>query len=507
MTKHFRLALIAFVNLISLTTYAQVEFGGPYVIANPFLPRTPSSIIAVDVDKDFDIDIVVNNYRYPNGPLIWYENTRQESNMFIPHLIEDTRTLPGLSVDVADLDNDGDRDILATYESDVVLAWYENFPAVERFSPAQAISTEAVHPYAVKAIDMDRDLDQDVLVISIHGELQWFENTDSKGTFGELQNLNEDNPVFAESICLADLDGDSDKDLIAFTQTKTVWYELRNDTAAFSGQKMISDSLSGIFTGAAADLDNDEDVDVVAAGYNYIVVSKNIDARGNFDSTFVITQSAGDIRSLAVADLDNDGFADIMTATISGEIKWYRNTDYGRKFASAKVIYKSNAQAGYVASADFNLDGNNDVVSAFTADVNGLLFHKNLWTPTDVESDTPIPESFKLFQNYPNPFNPITTIEYRVSTGLVISNERSDVRNLKDFSSSGNKLTPRNDMVSVKLAVYDILGREVSTLVNEQQKPGQYRVQFDGAGLASGVYYCALRCGTVVFTRKMILLK
>ncbi|MCK5086909.1 MAG: hypothetical protein KAQ90_05280, partial [Melioribacteraceae bacterium] len=114
---------------------------------------------------------------------------------------------------------------------------------------------------------------------------------------------------------------------------------------------------------------------------------------------------------------------------------------------------------------------------------------------------------------YPNPFNPTTTIKYLIPS-TVISNERSDVRNLRDFSSQA----PRNDNVHVTLKVYDILGREVAILVNKEQSPGNYEVQFDASSVSrritSGIYYYRLSAGNLpagkagfVETKKMILIK
>ena len=87
-----------------------------------------------------------------------------------------------------------------------------------------------------------------------------------------------------------------------------------------------------------------------------------------------------------------------------------------------------------------------------------------------------IPTEFRLFQNYPNPFNPGTIIKFEV---------------------------PKASPVSLK--VYDILGREVSVLVNERKEPGSYEVKFDGSNLASGVYLYRLRAGSFVQTKQLLL--
>jgi hypothetical protein len=89
-----------------------------------------------------------------------------------------------------------------------------------------------------------------------------------------------------------------------------------------------------------------------------------------------------------------------------------------------------------------------------------------------------IPESFKLYQNYPNPFNPVTVIRY---------------------SLIENSLT--------NLKVFDALGREITTLVNEKQNAGIYEVEFDGSSLPSSVYFYMLTSGDLTETRKMFLVK
>ncbi len=102
---------------------------------------------------------------------------------------------------------------------------------------------------------------------------------------------------------------------------------------------------------------------------------------------------------------------------------------------------------------------------------------------TNVEESGVIPKEFYLYQNYPNPFNPTTTIKYSVP----------NVGTSHDLS--------------LQIKVYDILGREVATLVNKPHQPGNYSIDFNASGLTSGVYFYQLQAGDFVQTKKLILLR
>lgn len=102
--------------------------------------------------------------------------------------------------------------------------------------------------------------------------------------------------------------------------------------------------------------------------------------------------------------------------------------------------------------------------------------------PTDllvsVEEERPVPSVYALEQNYPNPFNPVTVLRYQLA-------------------EAGH----------VRLVVYDLLGREVSVLVDEARVAGDHVARFDGSGYASGVYFCRIRSGSFVATKSMMLVR
>ena len=122
-------------------------------------------------------------------------------------------------------------------------------------------------------------------------------------------------------------------------------------------------------------------------------------------------------------------------------------------------------------------------ISSFSDD--NIVKVSNL--PVGVEDENNfVADDFSLEQNYPNPFNPSTSIRYNISS--VIASE-----------------TKQSQFVSLK--VYDVLGNEVATLVNEEKPAGSYEVKFDAAGLSSGIYFYKLQAGSLVETKKMILLR
>jgi len=131
---------------------------------------------------------------------------------------------------------------------------------------------------------------------------------------------------------------------------------------------------------------------------------------------------------------------------------------------------------------DYQSHGRNDFVSptvGWSGGGNDSLYkYTGIPLPVEDGSISTLPDQFGLEQNYPNPFNPSTTIKYSIY--------------ITEF---------------VTLKVYDVLGNEVATLVNEEKPAGSYEVHFNAAELSSGIYFYELQTGNFVGTKKMILLK
>lgn len=154
---------------------------------------------------------------------------------------------------------------------------------------------------------------------------------------------------------------------------------------------------------------------------------------------------------------------------INGNGGVFKSTNDGLSFTNT----------GITASGNQIVSHGNKMYAATTGSTTGGVW---IYTDTTLTSVTPvstgIPENFELKQNYPNPFNPVTKIEFSVPVAEFIT-----------------------------LKIFDIMGREIRTLVNEKLQPGTYEKSFDGSQLTSGVYFYKIAIGDFVSTKKMLLVR
>jgi hypothetical protein len=142
-----------------------------------------------------------------------------------------------------------------------------------------------------------------------------------------------------------------------------------------------------------------------------------------------------------------------------------------------------------------------DGVGYVYAGTNNGIWRRPLSQVVSVSQPPEFPTAFRLDQNYPNPFNPTTTIEYSIGGVVALSEPRAS------SDAVGTSRGGVEGQTSVKLVIYDLLGRQVAVLVNERKMSGTYEVKFDGTNLASGVYFYRLQAGDFVQTRKCIYMR
>ena len=192
-----------------------------------------SSVFAADVDGDGDLDVL--SASVSDDKIAWYENT-DGAGSFGGQQVISTAADGARSVFAADVDGDGDLDVLSASADDDKIAWYENTDGAGSFGTQQVISTAADGARSVFAADVDGDGDLDVLsASSVDDKIAWYENTDGAGTFGAQQVISTAADA-AGSVFAADVDGDGDLDVLSASvvDDKIAWYENRGGQFALA---------------------------------------------------------------------------------------------------------------------------------------------------------------------------------------------------------------------------------------------------------------------------------
>jgi FG-GAP-like repeat/WW domain len=326
------------------------------------------SIYAVDMDGDGDMDVL--SASTTDGRVAWYENTGYHSGTFSSQKVISSGFGDPWSVFVADVDGDGDMDVLTASNTNRRIGWFENTSG-GTFSEPHTITSQAHSPRTVHGVDLDGDGDMDVLSASLGGNnVTWYENL-GDGTFG-IGRLITDQVNGVRAAYAADLNGDGNLDVLSASRndSKIAWYA-NDGSGNFSAQHNISTTCFGALFVYAADLNCDNHLDVlsVCSVSNTIVWYENLDGSGIFSAPKVITKALSGAFAVDVADLDNDGDMDVLSASEQDhKIAWYRNMDGAGTFSAQIEISIHAKQARAVYAADLDGDGDLDVLSASRID-------------------------------------------------------------------------------------------------------------------------------------------
>ena len=313
-----------------VSSNAQSTFGSPQGITGS--TDSPYRVYAADLDGDGDADIL--SASESDNKIAWYEN--QGGGTFGTQQIITTNAQYARNLYATDLDGDGDVDVLSASHSDDKIAWYENLGVnTATFGPQQVITTNADSARSVYATDLDGDGDADVLSASGYDDkIAWYENLGvNSGTFGPQQTITTSADAY--SVYATDLDGDGDADVLSAVWDKIAWYE-NTGGGTFGNQQVITTSAQGAVSVYATDLDGDGDADVLSASMSddKIAWYENLGpaSPGSFGPQQVITTHGDGPRSVYATDLDGDGDADVLSASSwDDRIDWYENlTNYWR---------------------------------------------------------------------------------------------------------------------------------------------------------------------------------
>ena len=333
----------------------------------------PFSVTYADLDGDGDLDALGAGF-YADD-ITWWENDGTPANGgWITHTIDGVFD-GGIQVAAADLDRDGDLDVLGAGFLAGDTTWWENdgTPANGGWITHTIEDNAAATAIAVASTDLDGDGDLDVLGANlVYDRIVWWENDGTPANGGWITHTIVIGFDGARSVAMIDLDGDGDVDVVgaAFLDGDITWWE-SDGTPANGG--WVTHTISGAFTTAyaltVADLDGDGDVDVLGVNQAANTVawweSDGSPANGGW-TTHTIDGAFNGAAGVAAADLDGDGDLDVLgAANVADNITWWENdgtpADGGW---TTHTIYTNFDGAMSVAAADLDKDGDLDVLGA-----------------------------------------------------------------------------------------------------------------------------------------------
>jgi hypothetical protein len=404
MKIYLSLSLLLLFNVCAFGQFAdqQVISEGPHI---------PTDIYAADLDGDGDLDVLVSTH----SQISWYKNLNGAGEFGQEQLIAQNPDELGSSVSAADFDGDGDLDVLSTFidgsplqnrENRVV--WNENLDGLGNFGSQRTITLEAYRPTDSKASDIDGDGDMDVVSISRGDDkVAWYRNLNGLGNFSPQIIISQELDFPINGI-VSDLDGDGDMDILSHSLhgNQVGWYRNLDGNGTFGNLELITNNVDFPNEITVGDLDGDNDLDVISVskGDNKIAWYEN--DNGNFGTQQIITTLVPEPNIIFASDLDNDGDLDLITGSgMNGSysIASIMNTNGQGNFQAPQLISSEVSYPNAVFVKDIDDDGDNDVLSTSQID-RKVAWYQNQ-TILGIQTSDP-PQTVV----YPNPFSKVIKI-------------------------------------------------------------------------------------------------
>jgi hypothetical protein len=374
------LTTFAFVSLLSA-----ILSSGAFAQDIPFAEETinsvgrANSVTTADVDGDGDLDVLLASFDDDTLRLFRNDGT----GGFGTAETLTTSADGARSVTTADVDGDGDPDVLLASFLDDTLRLFRN-DGTGGFGTAETLTTSAASPQSVTTADVDGDGDLDALLASQGDDtLRLFRN-DGTGGFGTAETLTT-SADGARSVTTADVDGDGDFDVLLASSIDDTLRLFRNDgTGGFGTAETLTTSAASPQSVTTADVDGDGDLDALLASFldDTLRLFRN-DGTGAFGTADILSTSANSPISVTTADVDGDGDLDVLLASFDDDtLRLFRNDGTGA-FGTAETLTTSALGPESVTTADVDGDGDPDVLLASD---NTLRLFRNQSPPLAVET-------------------------------------------------------------------------------------------------------------------------
>lgn len=448
-----------FFLLLFLCFQAHAQFGPQRIISSD--ARYARSVFAADINGNGHQDVIASA-RIGDFHIAWFENLDGEGNFGAPQIIEDDFFDQIHKVVAADLDNDGDVDVLASAYFSGEIVWYENLDGQGGFSARKVVDI-IPRTDSVIAADVDGDGDLDIIGVSDDHGLFWFENLDGNGNFSEKRII--DNQIFSRSVVAVDFDGDGDLDILisGTVDYKVSWYENLDGQGNFGPKQIVDGTGMSANMVAAGDITGNGVMDIVfvSPGDNEVAWFENLDGLGNFGPKKTITNTLTKAWAVYIADLDNDGDMDVLATSVEtygGEVVWFENLDGQGNFSEKKIISTEVMSPRSVIAADIDGDGDMDVISASQND-NKIAWYRNQTLGVDD------------FQEYDFMIYPVPSKDK-----VFIDSELNNIHHI---------------------TIFDMLGQSVMQLEGDNR-------EMDISQLQAGMYVVSIKTDRGIVSRKII---
>lgn len=560
-----KLFYFIFIGFISLgSALAQIPFNTSPTWTSINFPKTSTGCGWADINNDGWMDLVVanGNDMYRQNVTVYFNNAGTLATT--PGWQSSDIDYHG-HISLGDINNDGWTDVavsvylgVAGFNTKGKVKIYTNYNGTLSSNPTW-VSTDSMYTFSCAFGDADNDGYLDLAVAcgesyNLHpDQMRIYKNIN--GTMQTTPYWKSLNQTYGMDVDWADMNKDGKLELI-FTCERAPSIAYYNYGDSIGHTPFWTSTDASIYSNSLflADVNNDGNIDLAVADNNQLGGTGKFKIYLNAGTTFNTTpfwssSFSGYGSGIILADIDFDGWKDLITGGWWNPCYIYKNTS-GTFQTTPQWTSSTNSVVEAIKCADYNNDGLDTLISNFTSDgirklyylnrsplqkivwvkfgttivpqsdycynlENGWIVFKNApansvqvsiryiashsldfavsnWDNTGVGNyvfknnfviginliSSEIPGKFKLYQNFPNPFNPNTIIRFKIK-----------------------------NIGFTTLIIYDMLGKEITTLVNKGLQPGEYVVNFDGSDYNSGVYFYKLVSGNFSETKIMLLIK
>jgi enediyne biosynthesis protein E4 len=485
-----------------------------------------------DIDNDGDLDLFVANWW--GQPNLLYLNNGDKTFTFQSGIQMTTESSYSETGSWGDYNNDGFLDLYVCNSGGSLKNFlYKNNGDGTFIKIDQPFLNQTFASRNIDWVDFNNDGHIDIFVTNENNQNEnlYLNNGDGTFSIANVPSLLQNGGSTAGSNW-EDFDNDGDFDVLLVNwgnQHNQLFINNEDETFTKLNEPPFTTDISNSFGSSVGDIDNDGDLDIIIARAFTTLKTANYLYLNNNDGTFTksndsVVQDSGWTYGVAFGDYDNDGWLDLFQARCYNENEnnvLNRNNEGTNNWIMLNLegVLSNKSAIGAIVKLKAEISGNSVWQMRKVVGQNGycgqnLQIHFGLGDATQIDSlviqwpsgiiqnveglninnynivveDTNTVSvnnesgqsqmGFHLYQNYPNPFNPSTTISWQ---------------------------SPMDSKQVLK--VFDVLGNEIITLVDEEKEFGYYEINFNSVGLPSGIYFYSLNAGAFHETKKMILLR